>query len=399
MFHRNLQTQTSQHTVLILTRAIDISQSKIVFEAQMRRIALLLLALMMSPLILSVFAGTSSVAADVDGTPFRIRYTATLKNVNSEMDRVVVYLPVPREWDSQKSVQIESFYPQPNSITEDPDYGNKMAYFLLPSGIPSNQSREFTIQYTFTFYETHIQVDPARVGAYNASDPTYVEYSKQRPADHVESDYPTIKKAASDIVGTETNPYLKAKLIYNWVVANIRYEFPAPWGALETYQKRAGDCGMYTALFCAMAISQGIPCRAVSGLFFEPPFPRTYSSKGSPTDPGAYGCHVYAEFYLPNYGWIPADASIGRGSGKPDAYFGHTHDPFLISSKGFGIQLVPPVRGVKNLWVFQQYVWWFWGEARKYDSYYTYRVERAQTAQTTATETATSVAVSYTRLT
>jgi transglutaminase-like putative cysteine protease len=96
---------------------------------------------------------------------------------------------------------------------------------------------------------------------------------------------------------------------------------------------------MYTALFCAMAISQRIPCRAVSGLFFEPPFPRTYSSKGSPTDPSVYGSHVYAEFYLPSYGWIPVDASIGRGSGRPDSYFGHTHDPFLINSKGFGIRL------------------------------------------------------------
>jgi len=147
---------------------------------------------------------------------------------------------------------------------------------------------------------------------------------------------------------------------------------------------------MYTALFCAMAISQRIPCRAVSGLLFSPPFPRTYSSKGSPTDPSVYGSHVYAEFYLPSYGWIPVDASIGRGSGRPDSYFGHTHDPFLINSKGFGIRLIPPVQGVKNLWIFQHYVWWFWGDARHYDSYYTYSVETA-----TTTEAATSTGESH----
>lgn len=362
----------------------------------MKRVAFLLLAFILTPQIFGMVAGTIGVSAETTGYSFRIRYTATFTNIDSVMDRVVVYLPVPRDWDSQKSVQIESITPKPFAINEDPDYGNKMAYFLLPYGIPRNQSREFTIEYTFEFHETHIQVDPAKVGSYNTSDPTYVKHTRQRPADNVESDDPEIQKAASGIVGQETNAYLKAKLIYDWIVQNIRYEFPSPWGAKETYLKRSGDCGKYTALFCAMAISQGIPCRAVAGLTFKSPFPRTYSSKGSPSDASAYGSHVYAEFYLPDHGWIPVDGSRGRGSGKPDAYFSHSADPFLINSKGYGIRPVPPVQGVKNVSIFQHYHWWFWGEVNNYDSYFTYRVETARTV--TASEATTSVAESSTSL-
>jgi transglutaminase-like putative cysteine protease len=361
----------------------------------MKRPALLLLALILVPQIFSMVAETSGAAVEAEGSSFRIRYTATLVNIDSRMDRVVVYLPIPREWDSQKAVQIEEIDPKPTSLNEDSDYGNKMAYFLLPNGIPGNQSREFTIQYTFTFYQTHVVVDPARITSYNKSDPMYVKYTRQNPSDWVESDDSIIRKAASDIVGSEANPYRKAKLIYDWMVTNIEYKFPSPWGAKQTYLKREGDCGSQTALFCAMAISQRIPCRAVSGLIFSSPFPRTYGSKGSPSEPAAYGSHAYAEFYLPIYGWIPADTSIGRGSGRPEEYFGHTWDFFSIRSKGFGIQMVPPIP--ERVWLFVHYAWWFWGNARKYDSYYTYIVEKMEIAQTTtATETTTSLFTSYT---
>lgn len=339
-----------------------------------------------------------SAIDDVYSNPrsYRIRYIATFVNVNSRMDRVQIYLPIPIDWPSQKNVHIERIEPTPESINEESTYGNKMAYFKVYS-VPSGSSLNFTIQYTFTFYETHFTIDPTKVGSYDTKDPEYVKYTAHRPADGVESDDPLIFGAASEIVGSEKNPYLKAKLIYDWIVKNIRYEFPSPWGAKETYIKRSGDCGKYTALFCAMCIAQGIPARAVSGLFFPGPYPRTYSNKGHPTDPGAYGCHVYAECYMPNYGWLPVDGSIGRSSGNPIFYFGQTNYPFLINSKGFGVSMVPPVGKVT---FFQHYAWWFWGEATSYDSYYTYTVEETTVTRTlTVTTTKTSLVSSVSTLT
>ena len=353
----------------------------------MKRVVSFLLVFILTLRICTMVTATGTAPENTTaGVSFRIEYTVTIVTMNSTMDKLQVYLPVPREWDSQNAVQIEEISPKPTSINEDPDYANKMAYFLL-SNVPRGQSRNFTVQYSFTFHETHTRVDPAKVGQYDASDATYIKYTKQRPADKVESDDPVIQKAASEIVGKETNPYLKAKLIYNWIVQNIVYEFPSPWGAKETYLKRAGDCGKYTALFCAMAISQGLPCRPVAGLRFWAPFPHMYSSKGNPTDPDAYGMHVYAEFYLPNYGWIPVDGAVGRGSGQPDRYFGDTWDPFLANSKGYGIWTVPPVSDMGKLDTLQLYAYWFWGEANAYGDYFTYTVDKVGITQTTSTTT------------
>jgi transglutaminase-like putative cysteine protease len=58
-----------------------------------------------------------------------------------------------------------------------------------------------------------------------------------------------------------------------------------------------GDCGSQSMYFAALCRSIGIPTRAVGGyqLF-----------------PGMEGTHFWAEFYLPNYGWVPADTSVAQ---------------------------------------------------------------------------------------
>ena len=368
-------------------RQKHVAQLKLGFGSNARRVALC------SSVIISLIAVSmagSSVHASSYGNPrtYRISYTATIVNIDSTMDRVQIYLPLPREWESQKNVQIESVTPKPNSINVETEYGSKMAYFELYDVRPG-QSREFTAQYTFTFYETHMTIDPSKIGSYNKSDPEYIKFSAHRPHENIESNDPLIQNAAAEIVRGAENAYFKARRIYDWIVANIEYRFPAGWGAKDTYLKKGGDCGCYTALFCAMCISEGIPARPVSGLIFRDSlYKQAYSSKGNPTDPAAYGCHVYAEFYLPEYGWVPADGSIGRSSRRPDQYFGETRDPFLINSKGFGIWTVPPVR---KLMYFQHCAWWFWGTVGKYDSYYSYTVETiSTTSSVTGTPTATT---------
>jgi transglutaminase-like putative cysteine protease len=162
----------------------------------------------------------------------------------------------------------------------------------------------------------------------------------------------------------------------------MEYQYPSPWGAKEAYLRRSGDCGMYTALFCAMCISQGIPARPVAGVVFSPPYPGTCSSRGGFSNPPGYSGHIYAEFYLPGYGWIPADGSYGHGSGDPERYLGNTWNPFVINSKGYGVEMVPSAGEKYTVSLFQHYAWLFYGEAASYDSYYTYTVEEIGASKT-----------------
>ena len=67
---------------------------------------------------------------------------------------------------------------------------------------------------------------------------------------------------------------------------------------------------------------------------------------------GNRGQHVWTEFYLPNYGWIPSDPSEADYD-NPEIitdtlykrYFGHLDNTSIVISKGMNIALWPYLRG------------------------------------------------------
>jgi len=69
--------------------------------------------------------------------PFNVTCIFELEPDPSKIDRtkdLKLWLPVPREWDSQKSVQILSIDPPPDGTYEDPEFGNQMAFWDFGKG-------------------------------------------------------------------------------------------------------------------------------------------------------------------------------------------------------------------------------------------------------------------------
>jgi hypothetical protein len=108
-----------------------------------------------------------------------------------------------------------------------------------------------------------------------------------------------------------------------------------------------GACNQYSALFVALCRAVGIPARCVSGYigwnpWVEPndakatyPFETKLSPDGLAATQlyGKLGSHMWCEFFIPNYGWIPADAQRN--------IFGHQDNRLWIKYKGRDIQLGP----------------------------------------------------------
>lgn len=103
----------------------------------------------------------------------------------------------------------------------------------------------------------------------------------------------TIQQAANEAVDGESNSYLAAKKIVEYVNDRLEYDNQSyRLGALQAYLYRWGDCSEYTDLSITLARAAGLPARACYGWGY-----RENKLVG----------HVWPEFYFPNVGWQPAD--------------------------------------------------------------------------------------------
>jgi transglutaminase-like putative cysteine protease len=286
-------------------------------------------------------AGLSESSPLRNPKAYQVTYRVTVTNVSCQMDTLEIYVPFPVNWNSQKDVSLQGTLPSASSAYADPVYGNGIYYWQVASPPSPGSSVTVTEVFTYTAYDVAYAVDPSQVGSYDVAGELYKTYT--RSEDKIEAGHPDIQSAAAAIGGGETNPYRKAEQIYAWVLEHMAYvPYDGFHGALESLHLGWGECGDYSYLFCALLRAAGVPARPVAGFH------------------AVSGCspHVWAEFFLPNYGWVPADPSWDDVSGPPWRYFGEIPSSTrLICSKGANIELAPS--RVADL--FQVYYWWWWG--------------------------------------
>jgi transglutaminase-like putative cysteine protease len=108
---------------------------------------------------------------------------------------------------------------------------------------------------------------------------------------------------------TTMKPYDAVQRLFKAVVAKIRYTTTTSRpDAVSALRTGLGDCGFFSALFVASCRNIGVPARAVCGM-----------TKGD------NAWHVWSEFWMPGYGWVPVDAAYSDGlcpDGSLALYFG-----------------------------------------------------------------------------
>lgn len=174
----------------------------------------------------------------------------------------------------------------------------------LASGtVKSGVQKSFKVYKTYTVKNIKSTVDLSKTkGDYSkiTSDISY--YLK--PTYHVESNEKEIVNLANSLFKGITNPYLKAKKAFDYVVLNMKYDLNSPYsnqGALSAVRTKVGVCEDYAALMTALLRAGNVPARVNTGFCF-------YDNELiAANNDGNYFRHAWVEFYLPEYGWIPAD--------------------------------------------------------------------------------------------
>jgi transglutaminase-like putative cysteine protease len=154
---------------------------------------------------------------------------------------------------------------------------------------------QFIYEYESKSY--YNSIDPNEIKPYNTSDKDFQKYIAETE-DRLFTPY--LKNLSKEIIGEETNDYLKAKLIYEWICKNIKWTNPKPVmgdRAEYTAKYRRGDCGAKSNLFITLCRLNKIPARSQGGWLIRPD--------------GNHAQHTWAQVYFEPYGWIPVDATMG----------------------------------------------------------------------------------------
>jgi len=309
-------------------------------------------------IILTLLGAAAVVQAEEAAmTPGRYWYFVDNVKITGDAPEVRVWAALPLSHRGQV-VEIGEIYPEPEAVVVNP-LGEIKIVFWRQTDIVDGEDFYFYYDFKYVGEEVNADVDPEKVEPYDEGSVEYQRYMVSEPWLEVTD---AIRAQAGEIVGDETNPYVKAKMIFDWVVYNIRYEFPDPEsrGAAKSFARRSGDCSEFSVVFCALCRAEGIPARTVTACW-----------------PWGGG-HVWAEVLIPPYGWVPADTSMaamfipggaipataenvgaileitGMPVADPNWLFGNLYPNRVIVSVGNNFRVKYPELGVAKVFRFMQ---------------------------------------------
>jgi len=252
---------------------------------------------------------------------------------------VSCWLPYPTVFQTQGSVKFVKTNYKPLWI-DYPDSPIRSVY--MEAEMPQSGLLEFALEYYYTTFAYYRKIDSEKVENFTGTEPQYLQFTKEEFPHEVFLD--KMIKLSQRIVGDETNPYLKAKMIYNWIADSIKYSYAREYSTLHNiseycYDNRYGDCGQESILFITLCRIAGVPARWQSGFF---------------TFPEDEGMHDWTEIYVKPYGWLPVDTymgifftsvvedlSLSERQEMRDFYFGNIDNYRLVANKGHNQSLYP----------------------------------------------------------
>jgi len=258
-------------------------------------------------MLLFLSATTASALPDVRTFEFTYRLSATHFPGTGAVD---IFLPLPVVNEDQRILDSSIRTSIPGTVGVEAIYGNRFLHIRRPANVngPIDAELTWTVE--------RREVRPGRRGLSELERALYLGPNRLVPVGHKVLDpiLAEIRAARADDSAEAT-----ARAIYDWLVDNVEYKkVGTGWGNGDTFwacSERYGNCTDFHALFISLARSEGIPARFEIG--FPVPLERTGGDIG--------GYHCWVQFYLPERGWVPIDASeAAKHPRKRELYFG-TH--------------------------------------------------------------------------
>ena len=303
---------------------------------------------------------------------FRNTMTVTVKADATPAGAVIrAWLPIPRWYPFQTDFELRASSPVAKEVNS---RDSLIRSVHLEKPARKGKPTTFEIEYEYTAYGVHFNLQPEEVRPAELNDPTLLPFLRETT--HVRFT-PEIRQLSREIVGDETNDLRKAKRCFDWIAGEIKYSFAIEYSTIRNISeycltKRYGDCGQEALLFITLCRLNGIPARWQSGWN---------------TFPGGKTIHDWCEIYLAPHGWMPVDPYMGIWATRyartltpeeqrevRDFYFGGL-DQWRMAANGDHCQeLYPPKKSLRSDTVDFQRGELEWGIHNLYFNQYDYEL-------------------------
>jgi transglutaminase-like putative cysteine protease len=274
----------------------------------------LLLLLAVCQLAVSILSPHPARAADKldPQRSFELTYTVKLTNLPTDGSSVMAWIPIPQtnDWQVIHGYRVDADVPA--TLVREDRFGNMFLQLDATKAAAAG-----AVDIPVHFWVTRYKREPLKSKAKYSID--HSELSRWLQPD---AKVPVTGKVADEAqaaAGSESERLQAARKLYDHVVGTVKYDKPTDktgWGqgdAAWVCDNRYGNCTDFHSMFIGEARSLDIPARFRMGI----PLPL------DKTDGEIGGYHCWAEFYTPEHGWIPVDASEAqKNNARIDELFG-----------------------------------------------------------------------------
>jgi transglutaminase-like putative cysteine protease len=268
---------------------------------------------------------------DVSGKPgnktfkekcsYTVTYSVDIRVTEaSKPNTLYLWIPLPAKSPSQRNISIVNQSMEPLM-----DNYRGVSLFKLEN-LAEGTNTTVSVSYNVEVYTQETVLRPLSVRE-NEDQPLAVYTAA---TNLIPSNEAVIKTLANTIAGRERNPYLKGKMLYDWMVGEMRItETSNANSIIAAAELKQSDPYTASLLFCAMARASGLPAIPVAGVLVN----RNRQTIR----------HYWAEYWVDNFGWIPVDPAMGSRAVpdsfiiKQDAvsyYFGNIDSQRIAFSRG-----------------------------------------------------------------
>ena len=228
-----------------------------------------------------------------DKRSYTVSYSVDIRVLEATLPNTLyLWIPKPISSSSQRNVSLIS-------RTSEPFIENHRGVSLFKlDNLGTGVNQSISLSFRVDVCAVEIGLNPLSIRQESSA----LSAMHTQSSELIPGDNQMIKTTVNSIIGREQNPYIKARVIYDWIIRNINFvnDLPSDVNVLTALEERRANAYAASLLYAAMSRAAGLPCIPIAGVLIN--------------QNGQTQRHYWAEFWIDGFGWVPVDIAMGAGA-------------------------------------------------------------------------------------